>query len=279
MVNNMYDKIGFIQGRLSPIVDGKIQAFPWEYWKEEFLAAADISINKIEWTLDQERLSENPFISKVGHKEIKQLTSKYGVDVVSLTGDCFMQFPFYKYHGKQYENLVDDLDCIIESCAELSVKYIVIPLVDNGSVDNEEQEETLRKVLTDRIQTLKDGGNIIVFESDLEPTSLKSFINKYDNDVFGINYDIGNSASLGYDPVEEFSEYGDRVYNVHVKDRVLGGTTVPLGTGNADFIAVFEQLKKINYSGNYILQTARAEDEKHSEVLAQYRDMIEEWTR
>ena len=277
MVNNMYEKIGFIQGRLSPIVDGKIQAFPWKHWKEEFPAAADISIHKIEWTLDQEMLIENPFISKMGHKEIKKLSSEYGVEVVSLTGDCFMQFPFYKYQGKQYEDLVDDLDRIIESCAELSVKYIVIPLVDNGSVDNNEQEEILRKVLTDRVQILKDGGIVVVFESDLEPSSLNDFISNYEKDVFGINYDIGNSASLGYNPAEEFTEYGDRIYNVHVKDRVLGGTTVPLGTGNADFVTVFEQLKKSNYSGNYILQTARAANEKHSEVLAQYRDMIEKW--
>ena len=28
-----------MQGRLSPLVDGKIQAFPWNYWKQEFKIA------------------------------------------------------------------------------------------------------------------------------------------------------------------------------------------------------------------------------------------------
>ena len=45
--------------------------------------------------------------------------------------------------------------------------------------------------------------------------------------------DIGNSASLGLNPLDEFEAFGDRILNVHVKDRVLGGTTVPLGLGNA----------------------------------------------
>ena len=27
--------VGFMQGRLSPMVDGKIQAFPWGHWQEE----------------------------------------------------------------------------------------------------------------------------------------------------------------------------------------------------------------------------------------------------
>jgi L-ribulose-5-phosphate 3-epimerase len=84
---------------------------------------------------------------------------------------------------------------------------------------------------------------------------------------FGINYDIGNSAALDFKPAEEFSAYGARVLNVHVKDRVLGGTTVPLKTGSADFDAVFAALAQKNYQGNFILQTARAAECNHSEVL------------
>ena len=30
-------RIGFMQGRLSPQVDGKIQAFPWVHWRDEQL--------------------------------------------------------------------------------------------------------------------------------------------------------------------------------------------------------------------------------------------------
>ena len=32
-------RIGFMQGRLSPMVNGKIQAFPYETWKNEFAIA------------------------------------------------------------------------------------------------------------------------------------------------------------------------------------------------------------------------------------------------
>ena len=73
-------------------------------------------------------------------------------------------------------------------------------------------------------------GVSIVFESDYEPAALARFIAQLGPD-FGVNYDIGNSASLGFDPAEEIGAYGARIRNVHVKDRVRGGTTVPLGTG------------------------------------------------
>ena len=44
--------IGFMQGRFSPLVNGKIQAFPWDSWSEEFFVANENDFNIIEWTLD-----------------------------------------------------------------------------------------------------------------------------------------------------------------------------------------------------------------------------------
>jgi hexulose-6-phosphate isomerase len=44
---------------------------------------------------------------------------------------------------------------------------------------------------------------------------------------------------------------------VHIKDRVYGGTTVPLGTGSVDFNSLFEGLDRLGYDGDLILQVAR----------------------
>jgi hexulose-6-phosphate isomerase len=72
-----------------------------------------------------------------------------------------------------------------------------------------------------------------------------------------VNYDSGNSASLGYEPTDEFAAYGTRVGSVHIKDRVNGGGTVPLGSGNTNFKALFECLGELGYSGDFVLQVAR----------------------
>ena len=79
-----------------------------------------------------------------------------------------------------------------------------------------------------------------------------------------VNYDSGNSASLGYCPCEEFAAYGNRIGSVHIKDRIRGGGTVPLGEGDTDLPAVFDGLHRIGYGGDYILQVAR--DVPYSEV-------------
>ena len=75
-----------------------------------------------------------------------------------------------------------------------------------------------------------------------------------------VNYDIGNSAALGYDISEEFACYGNRISDIHIKDRLLGGGSVVLGDGNADFLKFFEMLKKLNYQGPFIMQAYRDED-------------------
>jgi len=50
-----------------------------------------------------------------------------------------------------------------------------------------------------------------------------------------------------------------------------------LGAGNANFKAVFAALGQTNYRGNFILQTARASNENHADVLSSYRDMTINW--
>lgn len=267
-------KIGFMQGRLSPIIDGKIQAFPWPYWQEEFVAAEENGFNLMEWTLDQDRLHENPLMTKEGREEIRSLSYQHGISVNSLTGDCFMQAPFYKVEGRHRQQLFDDLERILDSCATLGIRYIVMPLVDNGQLENERQEETLVEKLNRMTKILADAKMYILFESDYLPDQLSTFIENYDLRYFGINYDIGNSASLGFNTEEEIAAYGKRILNVHIKDRTLAGGTVPLGEGHADIPATLRALKKAGYKDNYILQTARAADGDHVGVLCKYRDIV-----
>lgn len=266
-----------MQGRLSPPVDGKIQAFPWAHWRDEFALAERHGFALMEWTLDHERLDENPLMTVAGRQEIDALSRRHGIDIGSLTGDCFMQAPFYKEQGSRRRALIEELKAILEAAAALSMRFVLIPLVDNGRLEDEVQRDTLIAGLEEVAGMLGADGPTIVFESDFAPPQLADFMDHLPGPSFGINYDIGNSAALGYDPVQEIAAYGRRIVNVHIKDRVAGGTTVPLGTGNADLPHVFRILAGIGYRGDYILQTARAADGDDVAAACRYRDMVKGW--
>ena len=269
--------IGFMQGRLCDRVDGKIQAFPWRDWESEFASAQALGIRLMEWTLDQERLYENPLMTVAGRQRIHQLSLQSGLRVLSLTGDCFMQTPFFKETGRRRESLLRDLREVLDASSDAGLRFVLIPLVDNGSVTLSHEEASLLDGLLPLHDELVARRMKIIFESDFPPERLSHFISEFPSDAFGINYDIGNSASLGYQATEEITAYGHRIDNVHVKDRILGGTTVPLGTGNANLSEAFSALRGIGYKGDFILQTARADDNKHAEAIARYRDMALTW--
>jgi hexulose-6-phosphate isomerase len=270
----MNERIGYMQGRLVDQIDGKIQAFPAAQWRDEFPAAERLGVRLVEWTLDDQDLRVNPLCTAQGQAEIRTLSTHHGLRVASITGDCFMQAPFWKSQGDEQAQLLDKLDLIIAAAGILGAKHIVVPLVDNGSLDTPAQARALHALLLQRHGALRAQGVHIAFESDFAPQALRDFIADYPEDAFGINYDIGNSASLGHDPEQEMEAYALRVINVHVKDRMLGGTTVPLGSGAAKMKEVLVGLKGVRYGGNFILQTARAADGDHAGALRRYFD----WT-
>jgi L-ribulose-5-phosphate 3-epimerase len=271
--------IGFMQGRLCEAVDGKIQAFPWREWEVEFPAAAAIDLHLMEWTLDQERLYANPLLTTSGQSMIRALCKEHDLSIPSLTGDCFMQAPLWKAEGAYRTALESDFIEIVKSCAAVGIKMLVVPLVDNGRLECATQEDSLVRFLESQADFLTLNRVKVLFESDYVPQEFARFIARLNPALFGINYDIGNSAAMGFNPQEEFAAYGNRVINVHIKDRVLGGTTVPLGTGSAKFDVVFAELARINYRGNFILQTARAADGNHADALCSYRDMTTDWLK
>jgi hexulose-6-phosphate isomerase len=107
---------------------------------------------------------------------------------------------------------------------------------------------------------LADAANARVelhLETSLSPQRFALILSRLPDPYVKVNYDSGNSASLGYAPVDEFAAYGGRIGSVHIKDRVHGGSTVPLGTGDADFRALFDCLDDIAYRGDFVLQVAR----------------------
>jgi hexulose-6-phosphate isomerase len=267
-------RIGFMQGRLSPMRNGRIQSFPWETWREEFEIASRMSLKKIEWTIDSENFTSNPLLTLDGRQEIIGLKSQFNVEIPSVTCDYFMENPPWKSDPAP---ILVGIESILLGMAEIDAKILVVPLVDNSSLGSEiktSQVEAFFRPITD---LLRENNMRIAFETDLNAEGFPEFIGEFGEDCFGINYDIGNSASLGFDPAEEFRAIGKRVINVHVKDRLLGGTTVPLGSGSANFPMVFKCLKAFGYVGNLIMQTARATDDNHAAVLVKYREQVVSW--
>ena len=247
-----------MQGRFSKIERNKIQSFPWKNWKNELEKCKKVNMKIIEWTLDYPWLLKNPLIQDT--KKTLSFLKKKRIVLNGVTCDFFMQKPFFKLNTKSKMN---DLISVIKKLKNLNIK-IVIPFVDNSSIKNSKDESLIIKTFKKiNKKYLLNSKLVICFESDYAPKKLSRFINKFPKRNFGINYDLGNSASLGYNVKEELELYKGRIYNIHLKDRLLNGGNVRFGTGNADFKNFFYNIKKIDYKGNFIFQSSRSFSNRH----------------
>lgn len=250
-----------MQGRLSPPINGKIQAFPWDTWKEEFAIANDIGFDEIEFIFESARYRENPLFTKRGLKNIELLSKESGVQVNYVCADYFMEIPFIRVSEDTRNKNKEILAALIEQCAQIGIKGIEIPFVDNSIIENESEAETVANCLLECLPIAEAYKIRIGLETSLNPDDFKRLIEKIDHPLIEANYDTGNSASLGYNTEEELLKLGKYIHNIHIKDRELGGGTVPLGEGDVDFDLFFKTLDKISYNGSFILQTARGKDD------------------
>ena len=254
------NEIGIMQGRLSPRIDGKIQAYPATTWQKEFEIAQEIGYAAIEWIVEKP-VETNALMTDSGKAEIKKVIASTGVRIDYVCADIFMQQPLVRMTEETKSQNKEYLASILKNAKEVGAIGVEIPFVDNSSIKNETEKEEFIDVMQDAFKQAKDMDLKISLETDLPPSDFQELLEDINLDYVQANYDIGNSASLGFDPKEELEAYGLKILNVHVKDRKLGSTTVPLGTGNANINYVIQKLQEIGYSGGLTMQAARGEND------------------
>ena len=263
-----------MQGRLvSSEKKNRIQYFPEKNWKEEILLANRNNYKIMEWTVNIENIKKNPIFNIKEIKNIKKYLSKNEIFVKSITCDFFMQKPFFRNHKNRY--ILKYLKRIIRNGQKLGIKYFIIPLVDQSSLKNKIQENLLIQEMK-KLKKILQKDSKILFEIDYEPNKLLVFIKKFQSLKYGINYDTGNSAGLGFSFKTE-KKYFKYVKNIHLKDKKVNGNTIRLGKGSFNFRIFFNFLKRIKYKGNLILQTCRAKNRDHEHELNLNRKFIEKF--
>jgi hexulose-6-phosphate isomerase len=270
--------LGIMQGRLSKSSNGLIQEFPKNSWEIEFELANDLGLGAIEWTLDYKDCKLNPIFNLKEQTKIKCLQDRYSIKIPSITLDCFVQAPFYKHNELTgLKSDIGDLLWIAENLQNLEVNILVLPVVAESGVFNETYLSKLIECLNSIENELAKTKKQIAIECEFDLVYMQTLLGALNPDYFGINFDMGNSASLGHKPEVELSVCSGRILNVHIKDRLLGGHTVKLGSGAVNFQKIAKLLNDQGYAGNMILQAARDFNLDEKELIASYIDFCRKY--
>lgn len=267
--------IGIMQGRLSPPVKGHVQSFPVNTWQEEFYLAHKAGLDCIEWVYEEKTEAENPLRTNKGRKEIKQLIADSGTMVRSICADYYMAQQLVASNGMPIETNIQHLKKLIRHAGLLDIHHIVLPFVDTSSLHSLREIEGLLSVLKSVLGAAQYNEVELHLETDLKPLALLTVLERIAHRLVKINYDIGNSAALGRTPLEELPLLIPWIGSIHVKDRILSGNSVPLGTGAADFPTCFRLLHAGGFRGQFILQAAREEGISEIELAIRNRRFVE----
>jgi hexulose-6-phosphate isomerase len=246
-------KLGVMQGRLLSPVNGHIQEFPPK-WKDEMVLVDELGLVGVEWLVTKSSYLNNPIL---------ELNTFDTYPIVSVCLDNLV------------DNQIDNGEAvkdIISSCYSAGVRRFTIPLLEESSMVDDNRRKEFCNHIKDMGTLFSDA--TFSFEAELDIYKLDEIVYLCDN--FKVTYDTGNTTSFGLNHEDYINHYGDKISNVHLKDRTFDMKTVYPLTGDTDFTRIFELLKSIGYDGNYIIQTARGESGLEVKTILKHMKIFKE---
>ena len=249
-----------MEGRLLPKYEGRYQAHPVGYWQDEFGDAKELGLDCIEFILDYNDAEQNPLLKEGGIDELQAIIDKSGVAVYTVCADYFMEAPLHSSDNSVADQSQKVMLQLLENGAKLGITDVVVPCVDQSTLDGQDAANRFVERMKPMVIAAEKHGINLSLETDLAPQPFVDLLDRFDSDRVAVNYDIGNSAALGYDPVEELAAYGHRITDIHIKDRLRNGGPGVLGEGDADFDRFFQALEGYDYKGPFVMQAYRDDE-------------------
>ena len=240
-----------MQGRLSSQDPRGYQTFPYGKWEEEFNVAAELGLNHIEWVIESFEIMANPIVCSPDQVAVAARNS--GVAVISACADFLMDSPLRPLEKETWYVF----DRLLQNANILGSEVLVIPCVDKGSLLSEENRRNLESSLPRMLRLAEQNSILLALETDLPPAEFNVLLQQFPSPFLTVNYDTGNSASLGYSFEEEMEQYGQRISDFHIKDRLAFGPSVPLGSGDAPLLSVLSYLTREAPDAVVTMQAAR----------------------
>lgn len=267
-------KFLLVQGRALPQSDESLQSFPFN-WSDEFPLIQQLGFDGIEWIYDKKSEFTNPILDSEESQKIKSISKKFNVSLENIVFDWFITNSLFRKDEISLKNKIKKLVDLIEKSQNIGFKQIIFPLLEENAINNSNDMDIFLKIFSDDILSVLNLNKIeIHFETSLPPISELEFISKLDHNQTKICFDMGNSASMGYDPTDVLNSIAPYLGTVHIKDRLLDGDSVPLGEGAVDFSKVFSILNEINFSGYFSFQAYRDKNSNNTELLSLYQKFI-----
>ena len=219
--------VGIMQGRLSPPPPDRLQGFPSQTWIREFDLARELGFNGIEWIFQADGGRENPIRHYAGRSLICECVMRSGVRVLSVCADYFMAHPFFGVSAREQAESVTVLLDLIGQARSVGASMVLIPTLESAAIRNASDRTELKACLREPLALARSVEVRLGLEAELPAPEYLRLVEEIGHESIAVYYDVGNAAAKGYDVAADVQCLGRHLHGVHVKDRILGGQSVP----------------------------------------------------
>jgi L-ribulose-5-phosphate 3-epimerase len=267
--------LSLMQGRLVKPLNRPIQEFPLKDWEKELDLLLKLNFKNIEWVVDRASYKENPLV--FDNQALETLMKNKNLSISAVSNDYFLDTA-NSYDNITFSDLLTSIEMqqeLINNIGEHKKYILVMPFIENASLKkySKKQVEKLLEVLLSFESNYKLD---YALELDIDRNEITDKLGKFLGNRIFINLDVGNTVSFGFDIKSEIDDLSHFILNVHLKDRIINGPTVPLGTGDTRIKEIIKLLTAAGYKGKYTLQFARKYEEDYK-TIEEYLEIISKY--
>lgn len=231
-------------------------------WEQRLALAKDAGYEFMEISVDEsdKRLSRMKWTAKE-KLALARAIAKTGVPILTM---CLSGNRRYPIGSENRATRIAGVNLIKDAIKfSVDIGNRVIQLAGYDESYNEPNDNT-RKLFRESLGECVDfasGYNVMLAIETMENDFMDSVgkvisqVNAINSPWLGVYPDIGNLASRGYMTEEDFVKGTGHIVAIHVKDsRPNEIRNVPFGEGIVDFVSVFSMLRRVDYSGPFIVE-------------------------
>ncbi len=240
---------------------------PWD-WTRRLSVAGALGFDFVEMSIDEtdDRLARLDW-SKAERADFRTAVAASGIEVPSICLSGHRRYPF----GSADAGIRAEAQAIMEKAIDFAVDTGVRTLQLAGydvyyEPSTPESLERFAEGLawaTDRAAAAQVMLAVEIMDTPLmgSISKWKCWADRIHSPWFQVYPDLGNLSAWGSDVEAELALGIDRIVAVHVKDTLAVTPDfpgkfkgVPFGTGCVDFVRCFHALKRLGYSGSFLVE-------------------------
>lgn len=251
-------------------------------WPERLALAREVGFDFVEISIDEsdERLGRLDWPARE-RASLRAAIADSGAPIITMCLSGHRKYPLGSADAATRQRAFDIMKKAVDFSVDVGVRviqlagyYVYYEPHDDGSLPR------YQAGLGRGLEWASQAGVMLALENvdghDVDSvTQAMVFVNAFNSPWFQVYPDIGNLSEHGLDVCAELELARGHMVGVHVKDTRPGEPRrVPFGAGTTPFVAAFQKLAELNFSGPVLLEMWNDDSPDSLRIVQQSRQWI-----